>query len=218
MAGPGEKEGSTRSFLELIADPLRLSVIRCLEERERASLPELAEAAGVHPNTLRPHVLELEQAGALVSERRSLASGRGRPAIDYRLAPEARSVSTDFLGVAELLAAAVDRAALSDEQLRAVGDEWGRYLVGRPGSYEVESVLPRVLRALGYEADVEETRLKLARCPCSTIAPGRPELMCMLAEGVVRGTLSAAGTGRTAREFEHDPQRRCCIAKLTPAN
>ena len=59
--------------------------MRALEERGRASLPELAEAAGVHPNTLRAHVLELESAGLLVSERRALPSSRGRPGIDYRL-------------------------------------------------------------------------------------------------------------------------------------
>jgi len=53
----------------------------------QASLHELAADAGVHQNTLRPHVVELQQAGLLLTERRLLPSGRGRPGIDYRLSP-----------------------------------------------------------------------------------------------------------------------------------
>ena len=212
MPAPGRK--SERELLELIADPLRLSIVRCLEEQERASLSQLAEAAGVHPNTLRPHVLELEAAGLLVSERRFLPSSRGRPGIDYRLAPVWERTSASFLGVAELLAAALGRAGMDADQLRDVGNDWGRYLLGRPGSYDIGSELPRVLGELGYEASVEADRLQLANCPCPTVAPDAPELMCLLAEGVVAGALAAAGADRTATAFKHDHKRRCCGAKL----
>jgi predicted ArsR family transcriptional regulator len=213
MPASGEKP-SQRELLELIADPLRLSVVRCLEERGRASLPELAEAARVHPNTLRPHVLELEAAGLLASERRVPPSSRGRPGIDYRLAPLWDRTRANFLGVAELLAAALGRAGPGADQLRAVGNEWGRYLLGRPGSYDIDSELPRVLGELGYEATVGGDRLQLARCPCPTVAPSKPELMCLLVEGVVEGALAGAGAGRTATGFDHDPERRCCGATL----
>lgn len=213
MAEGREKEPS-RELIELIADPVRLSVVRCLEERERASLGELAEAADVHPNTLRPHVLELEDAGLLVAERRMLPSRRGRPGIDYRLASGWERSSGHFLRVAELLAAAVGRAGLEADQLRAVGEEWGRYLLGRPGSYDIEAELPRVLGTLGYEANVLGGRLEMARCPCSTVAPDRPELMCLLAEGVVQGALAAAGGERSAGSFQHDAKLRRCSAKL----
>jgi predicted ArsR family transcriptional regulator len=210
----GEKPGSRGDLLDLIADPLRLSVVRSLEDRGRASLSELAEAAGVHPNTLRPHVLELEEAGLLVSQRRVLPSRRGRPGVDYRLAPGWDSSSADFLGVAELLAAALGRAGLDADQLRSVGDDWGRYLLGRPGSYDIETELPRVLGKLGYQSSVKDARLELSRCPCSAISPDRPELVCLLAEGVVQGALTAAGSDRKATCFEHDPERRRSSAEL----
>ena len=96
-----------------------------------------------------------------------------------------------------------------------MGDEWGRYLLGRPGSRDVDAELPRVLRELGYEASVEADRLELARCPCPTVAPGRPETVCLLTEGVVAGALAAAGATRAVADFEHDPERRCCRARLT---
>lgn len=214
MAASVEKQASYQQLLELIADPMRLSVVRHLEDHERASLGELADTAGVHANTLRPHVLELEQAGLLIPERRMLSSRRGRPGIDYRLSEDWKRSGSDFLGVAELLAAALGRAGLGPEALRTVGEEWGRYLVGRPGSYDLASKLPRVLGRLGFDASVTGGRIQLSRCPCSTVAPDRPELMCLLAEGVIEGALAAAGTGRTATSFDHDRERRRCSAKL----
>lgn len=214
MPVSGANPDGPRDYLELIADPLRLRVVRYLEENERASLPELAKAAGVHANTLRPHVLELEKAGLLVSERRVLPSRRGRPGIDYRLGEGWAGTGKDFLGVAELLAAALGRVGLDPDQLRAVGEEWGRYLIGRPGSYDVDTELPRVLGRLGFDATVSQGRVQLSGCPCSIVAPDRPEIMCMLAEGVVEGALAAAGSNRTASSFEHDTERRNCSAKL----
>ncbi|HKN94146.1 MAG TPA: helix-turn-helix domain-containing protein [Thermoleophilaceae bacterium] len=212
MAASGDKPRG--DYLELIADPLRLRVVRFLEQNERGSLSQLADAAGVHANTLRPHVLEMEDAGLLIAERRVLPSRRGRPGIDYKLSPGWRGAGTDFLGIAELLAAALGRVGLDADRLRDVGEEWGRYLVGRPGSYDVEEELPRVLGRLGFEASVSNGKLQLTRCPCSTVAPDQPEIMCMLAEGVIQGALAAAGSGRTASAFDHDAERRRCSAKL----
>jgi predicted ArsR family transcriptional regulator len=214
MPDPGDKPAARADFLELIADPVRLRVVRFLEEHERASLPRLAEAAGVHANTLRPHVLEMEDAGLLISERRVLPSRRGRPGIDYRLAEGWNGSGGDYLGVAELLAAALGRVGLDADRLRDVGEEWGRYLIGRPGSYDVEDELPRVLGRLGFEASVAGGKVQLSRCPCSVVAPDQPEIMCTLAEGVIEGALSAAGSGKTATSFDHDAERRRCSARL----
>jgi predicted ArsR family transcriptional regulator len=216
MASSGDKSPPVRGdFLDLIADPLRLRIVRFLEEHGKASLPELAEAAGVHVNTLRPHVLELEAAGMLASERRVLPSRRGRPGIDYRLANGWDSSGAGYLGVAELLAAALGRVGLDADQLRAVGEEWGRYLLGRPGTYDVENELPRVLARLGFEATINGQGVQLARCPCSKVAPDQPEIMCSLTEGVIKGALAAAGSGREAVAFDHDPEQRRCSAKMT---
>lgn len=216
MIPTGNNPVPTRNYIDLIADPLRLRVIRFLEEHQKASLPELARAAGVHANTLRPHVLEMEEAGLLVSERRVLPSRRGRPGIDYGLAKGWDTSDAPYLGVAELLAAALGRVGLEPDQLRAVGEEWGRYLIGRPGSYDVADELPRVLGRLGFQASLDDGRVQLSRCPCSTVAPEQPEIMCCLAEGVIHGALAAAGSDRSAESFDHDPEKRRCSAKLTP--
>src|SRR3954463_962626 len=65
------------SRLDAIADPIRLRIVRRLSETPAATLPELARAADVHLNTVRPHVAALEHAGVLTRERQG-PPGRGR--------------------------------------------------------------------------------------------------------------------------------------------
>ncbi|MEA2388673.1 MAG: hypothetical protein QOG41_1446, partial [Thermoleophilaceae bacterium] len=148
------------SRLEALSDPLRLRVVRHLAAHPRASLQELAEAAGVHVNTARIHLRALEQAGAVEREADE-PTGRGRPRFGYRLAADWSPPTADFRGLAELLAVAVLRAGPSPEELRALGLEWGRFLQGRPGARDIAAALPRALEQLGFEASVEDSRLEL---------------------------------------------------------
>jgi hypothetical protein len=135
--------------------------------------------------------------------------------VNYKLAPGWDRSRGGFLRVAELLAAALGRLDPKPQHLRKVGNEWGRYLLGRPGSYDIETELPRVLGELGHDAAVGGGRLTLTKCPCPIVAPDRPELCCRLAEGVVEGVLAASGDDRRATGFEHDPTERRCSAKLS---
>ena len=123
------------SALDAIADPVRLRVVRHLARTESATLPELSEAAGVHLNTVRPHIDALIAASVLVREPQA-PSGRGRPRIGYRLAGDWSPPTADYRGLAELLAALEDpglvcdlAAAVADGALSARGTGlavWGR--------------------------------------------------------------------------------------------
>jgi predicted ArsR family transcriptional regulator len=201
------------SRLEALSDPVRLRVVRHLSSQARASLQELADAAGVHLNTVRPHVGALEEAGAIRRETDE-PSGRGRPRVSYRLAADWSPPTVDFRGLAELLAVAVLRADPSPEALRALGLEWGRYLQGRPGAHDVAADLPRALEQLGFEASVGDSRLELTACPCSLVLPDRPELVCELATAVAEGVLTGSGSGVAIGERHHDPARRACSLEL----
>ena len=55
----------TRAALQAVGHPVRLRVLERLANRRTASVSELAEAAGVHENTVRVHVAVLEDAGLL---------------------------------------------------------------------------------------------------------------------------------------------------------
>src|SRR3954454_7869674 len=98
--------------LDAVADPIRLRIVRRLAEVPSATLPELAEAAGVHLNTVRPHVQALEDAAG-VTRQTQPPQGRGRPPIAYRLVDGWTPPTTDFLGLAELLASTLLRASPS---------------------------------------------------------------------------------------------------------
>lgn len=201
-----------KAALNAVGHPVRLSVLERLSAGT-ASASELAEAAGAHENTIRVHVAALEEAGLIAAEPRP-AAGPGRPGVQYRLTASGERVDYDFMGLAELLAAAVGRAGMTGDELRQVGREWGRYLVGRPGQYDLRDRAPEILRGLGYDADVFEDGVHLTGCPCPLIASDRPELICRLVTGVVDGVLGAIGAPLRVGASEHDPVRRDCRITL----
>ena len=162
---------------------------------------------------MRAHVAALEAGGLVVGGPRPPA-GPGRPGIHSRLTDAGQRLDDDFLGLAELLAAVIGRTGVTAEQLRDVGREWGRYLTGRPGVYDVEHRIPEVLRRLGFDAQVVGDRVELAGCPCPVVAPDRPELLCDLSTGVLMGVLDATGSGRTIGDEQHDRAARRCRLEL----
>ena len=198
--------------LEAVGHPVRLRILRRLAESP-ASVPELADAAAVHENTVRAHVGALEEGGLVSAEARPV-EGPGRPTVQYRLTSEGDRLGDDFMGLAELLAAVLGRMGPDASQLREVGQEWGRYLVGRPGRYDIAERLPEVLGRLGFDAEVDGDRVKLRGCPCPLIASDRPELICELATGVLEGALGASGAQQTVGPRDHHPERRRCHVVL----
>lgn len=178
---------------EAVADPARRRILDHLGERPGATLQELADAAGVHINTAKPHVAALERSGLIAAERGAPA-GRGRPPMRYRLVDGYSLPTADFRGLAEVLAMAVDR----DEPVETVAREWACTCRD----------LPRALERLGFQARVEGDTLNLSACPCPLVLPEHPELVCGLALAVVEGC------GARVRESSHDPERRACRARL----
>ncbi|HEX8856984.1 MAG TPA: helix-turn-helix domain-containing protein [Thermoleophilaceae bacterium] len=199
--------------LDAIADPVRLAMLRHLSEARRATLPELASAAGVHQNTARAHVAALEDAGLLRSEQQA-ASGRGRPAVDFVLSDGWSMSATDFLALAELLASALARFDVPDEELREMGSDWGRYLVGRPGRHDTVPELIEALERLGWHASYSGGKLKLRGCPCPIVSPDRPHVICDLADGVTDGVCAASGAKLRTVARDHDPELRTCALTL----
>jgi len=201
------------STLEAVADPVRLRILRHLSRGRTASLSELAGAAGVHVNTVRPRVAELAEA-AVIERVAEAPSGRGRPSIGYQLAAGWSVPTSDFRGLAQLLAAVALRAQASGRDLRAVGSEWGRYLQGRPGGHDIRADLPRALEQLGFDARVGGSTLHLESCPCRLVLPDNPELVCELAAAVAQGVLDGSGSGLAIDAREHDVERRTCRITL----
>jgi predicted ArsR family transcriptional regulator len=200
--------------LDAVADPVRLRIVRHLAGHGSATLAELADAAGVHFNTIRAHVAALEDAEVLRSAQKP-ASGPGRPAAEYRLVEGWALSSTDFLELAGLLAAALVRGAPDPTALHATGADWGRYLVGRPGRRVAAGAVPRALERLGFHATVTRDVVRITGCPCAVVAPDHPEIVCTLAAGLVEGVLAATGSELGVAEHDTHPERRSCTLRLT---
>jgi len=201
-------------MLDAVADPVRLRVVRHLSRHDSATLPELADAAGVHLNTIRGHVASLEEAEVLASTQKA-AAGPGRPPTEYRLVDGWGLSSTDFLELAGLLAAALVRSHPDHESVRATGADWGRYLVGRPGRHDVATQVPLALERLGFHADVDGETVRITGCPCAAVSPDHPEVVCALATGLVDGVLAASGSDVRVREHDANPEARRCTLRLT---
>jgi predicted ArsR family transcriptional regulator len=200
--------------LDAVADPVRLRIVRHLADGDSATLAELADVAGVHLNTIRAHVAELERADVLQSAQKA-ATGPGRPAVEYRLVEGWGLSSTDFLELAGLLAAALVRNAPDAGTLRATGADWGRYLVGRPGRRDVATELPRALERLGFHAAMSGELVRITGCPCAIVSPDHPEVVCALATGLVEGILAASASDLRVAEHDKHPERRRCTLRLT---
>ncbi|MEX2458757.1 MAG: helix-turn-helix domain-containing protein, partial [Actinomycetota bacterium] len=74
-----------------LADDTRYRLYRYLGLAGRAtSVQELARRLSLHPNTLRPHLRRLEEAGLVAREMRK-GSSVGRPQTLYAVTPEPAS-------------------------------------------------------------------------------------------------------------------------------
>jgi predicted ArsR family transcriptional regulator len=162
-------------------------------------------------------VAALEERGVLVSRQRA-PRGPGRRVIEYSLAEPLEFSENDFIGIAELLAAALGRARLDPAALQAIGADWGRYLSGRPAERDPAEHLPAILGRLGYRVDAGSDVVCVERCLCPLVAPDSPELVCCLMDGVVEGALAASGGRMQLESTEHDPAARSCCFRLARGN
>ena len=200
-------------LFELIADPVRLQIVRRLASAAPASLQELADAADVHINTARAHVSALEDAGAIVSRPRPRA-GRGKQSLEYELAEGWSLGSDDFRPVAEMLATGFAQQGIPSEVRVELGRAWGRYVVGRPGVRDPPDEVVRALEWFGAIPQIEDDRLELTGCLCPLVSPGEPRVVCDLVAGLVDGVLEASGSPLTVAERHHDHDARHCQIML----
>lgn len=195
------------ALIDVLADGSRLALARRLREAPDSSAPQLADATGLHLNTVRAHLDALEEAGAV--ERVAESRGRrGRPVVRYRLRRDLEPPDDSLLPLTILVAAALAESKPRATRLRAAGAEWGRrWAGGRPGETPDERLCHGV-EELGFNASVRGRRLRLSGCPCSLVAPGRPEVICGLAEGAIEGLLDGSTTAVAGHEH-HPAARRC---------
>lgn len=202
--------------LEAIADPTRLSIVRHLGEAGPSTPAQIVAGAGVHRNTVRHHLAALQKAG-VIEPAPSDRPDRGRPPRRYRLRGSWTLPSSDFRGLAEVLAQLVRLLDPNPAAIRKIGRAWGRYFRGRPGERILKEDLPPVLERLGFMARVEGREIRVSGCPCPLVIPENPTIVCKLMTAVVEGYLEsdvAAPGAPVIGSAHHDPRRRSCTLRL----
>jgi predicted ArsR family transcriptional regulator len=190
----------------LLADPTRLAIVEALSEGPR-EIGELARVTGVHRNTVRAHLLRLDEAGVLVVED-GLPSGPGRPSRRYRLQEPLGTTGSELRLLVEGLAEALrrtggaDAAKAAEEEGRRLGRGLGRrldYPSVEQAVGQVMALLDRLSFAPKLRRRVDTFDIEMGNCGFGMEAGSRSaSVVCALHLGLIRGVAeeSSGGLGR----------------------
>ncbi len=210
----------------------RARVLRVVREAGAAPLGvrEIAERAGLHPNTTRFHLDGLSEAGLVerVAEDRDRP---GRPRVMYRA--EAADGRHSYRLLAEMLASLVS-GLLPDPERAALeaGRAWGRHLADAPAPFqrldpaEALKRLNRLMAGIGFSpefehdtghTDPDEVRIRVRNCPFGTVAEQHADVVCRLHLGLIQGALEELDVPMAADRLDPLVEPHLCLAYLRRA-
>ena len=202
-----------------LADDTRYRLYRYLRLSGRpVSVRELSTRLSLHPNTLRPHLRRLEEAGLVASEARKGARV-GRPQVLYTATDREAREGRDYRLLADILAGL---SGTQRQRARAVerARDWGAYLVGRsvpkPGARRPAgpnlAVLQEALADAGFEPrfprrGAAAVEITLRECPFRDLLDEHRELVCAVHRGLLEGMLGASRPPLALTEFDPQTER-----------
>lgn len=193
-------------------------------ELARASAPrstaEVAEALGLHANTVRPHLERMREVGLLAVHTDNRGSV-GRPQNRYALAPDAPSLGLEppaFPVLARMLNEVAAAAGAPPALSADAGAEEGRVLAARAPRASCIAALTTMLAELGFDpAVVQEGSLAtiaFTHCPYAELAAAHPDIVCHLHRGLVEGFVESIG-GASVDRFRTLADRDPCQVELS---
>ena len=212
-----------------IGDRSRLDLFKTLGDNTRYAIylelarsprplttSEIAETIGLHPNTVRPHLDRMRDAG-LVDVQAGARGEIGRPQHRYSLAPDAPSLGLEspvMPVLARMVLAMAERLGASPDDAAAVGrDEGVRRAIPYGSSPSTLEAVVSDLDCLGFdpvvsEGDDDTAVVAFANCPFGGLAEQHPDLVCSLHRGLIAGFVAGMGDAELV-EF-------CSVAHRTP--
>jgi predicted ArsR family transcriptional regulator len=182
---------------------------------------DIADALGLHPNTVRPHLERMRDVGLLEVETdtRGLV---GRPQHRYSLTVDAPSLGLEppaFRMLARMLAGVAAKAGLEPDDVADIGRLQGRAdAAGHQEARTCAAALEAELNDLGFDPatahDGNSTAIAFTHCPFQELAEVFPELVCHLHRGIVEGFVEARGDGEVTA-FATLADRDPCRVELT---
>ena len=203
-----------------LADPSRVRLLEHLRASEQSrSADELAADLGLHPNTVRAHLLVLQEAELVVPALEH--NGRpGRPRRLFAAVPEEAQEEHALLAAA--LASSLEPLPDGVEIAEAAGHSWGRVLVERlePGRVADEAAcverIALLLRRRGFAPERTSAGLVMHRCPFRELAERYPRVVCSLHAGLIEGALDELEAPVALASLEPWASPSTCVAHLAP--
>ena len=197
-----------------LADDTRYRLYRYLRLSGRpVPVRELATRLGLHPNTIRPHLRRLADAGLVASETRRGPSAVGRPQTVYTAVAMGNSEGRDYRLLADILATLMT-GARARTGAEALAREWGDYLMTRhappPGARRPGPNLAALREALaeaGFDPRFRRrgnrvVEIALRGCPFRDLLEEHRELVCTVHRGLLEGMLEGSRPRLHLRTFE----------------
>lgn len=184
---------------------------------------QLSDRVGLHPNTVRFHLDRLVADGS-VSRRVEARTTPGRPRVLFAATDTGGGDGSEYLVLARLLtehlADARDPSAVAERAGRAFGAQLAAGSAALEGS-PPETATSRVVGVfadLGFRPELvpdgERQRMLLRRCPFRELARSRPEVVCSVHLGLLRGALEATHAPLAAEALEPFVEPSLCVAHL----
>lgn len=203
----------------------RLRILRLLQKsRDPLGVQDLVNQVGLHPNTVRFHLVRLVRDG-LVQRHSEARTTPGRPRFTYA-AEDAASDQRSYRLLAKILASFMTEA-LPDAASAATraGRSWGRYLTERPAPYSrtneqtAVATLMDALATMGFEPEptVDGKEIHLRNCPFREVADENLQVVCAVHLGIMQGVLAELRSPVTATRLEPFVEPHLCVAHLGKA-
>lgn len=204
----------------------RREVLRLLRASENPmSILAIADAVGVHPNTVRFH-LDILVGDGQVEQVAPGRKGPGRPPLMFQAVRQMdRGGTRHYRMLAEILAIALAAEWHSDDKALAAGRAWGLGMEAPPdgdtGGEESIDHLVEMLDELGFAPERRtangEPQIGLRHCPFLELAETRTAVVCPVHLGLMQGAMEAWGATVTVGQLESFVEPDLCVAHLTAA-
>ena len=203
-----------------LADPSRVRLLERLRASEQPlSADELAADLGLHANTIRAHLLVLEDAELVVSAPEH-GTRPGRPRRLFVAVPE--EAESEHALLAAALASSLEPLPDGVAIATSAGLSWGRVLVERlePGrTPDAGACVERIgtlLRRRGFAPETSEEGIFMHRCPFRDLAERYPKAVCSFHAGLIDGALDELDAPVGLESLEPWASPSTCIARLAP--
>ena len=204
-----------------------LQVLR--DAAELLTIAQVAERAGVHPNTVRFHLDSLLASGQ-VEQVRATPAGPGRPTILVRaVAAMDRSGPQHAETLAQLLLADIESRPHPQEHAREAGRKWGRRIAERvyaDGAAPVTGLVDALdelefapERSVSTQSSTRSsTQIELHHCPFLDFTTPTGGLVCAIHLGLMQGVLDGSDSAMQVERLDPFVRPDLCCAHLSSAS